>query len=331
MKRIPLPKRAPRWAFTLIELLVVIAIIAVLIGLLLPAVQKVREAANRMSCQNNLKQLGLAWMNHHDSTGFFPSGGQHWSLPPIYGTVTPGVALPVNAPLAPPAGVLEQRCGWGFQVLPFIEADNVYKGAGATTIDQAQAQAIATPNKTFFCPSRTNPRVFTQATNWYPPVALGGTHAQTDYTGSVANNSSDNGMLVRTFNHDKGDGVPGTKRRTPLRLAEVADGVSNTIMLGEKRTNLNSLRGFQSDDNEGYTSGWDHDMYRRTDLLPLPDFSGTTGTYVIEGRFGSSHAGGLNVAMGDGSVRFIPFNIDATTWLNLGHCRDGQFVDTSTF
>src|SRR5580658_2589590 len=102
-----------RRGFTLIELLVVIAIIAVLIALLVPAVQKVREAANRAQCLNNLKQMGVAFHNHHDVFKYFPSGG-----------MGPGAARTMinNAP----AGYKSQAGGWCYQILPFVEQDNLY-------------------------------------------------------------------------------------------------------------------------------------------------------------------------------------------------------------
>src|SRR6266851_1161092 len=104
-----------RLGFTLIELLVVIAIIGVLIALLLPAVQKVREAANRTACANNLKQIGLAVHNFHDTYGVFPTQGGWWYT---------GIAYD---PTGNPLGYKYQTAGWGYQILPFLEQDNLYK------------------------------------------------------------------------------------------------------------------------------------------------------------------------------------------------------------
>jgi prepilin-type N-terminal cleavage/methylation domain-containing protein len=310
-------RRLWRQGFTLIELLVVIAIIAILIGLLLPAVQKVREAAARTQCTNNLKQIGLGIHNCNDTYGFLPTGGAHWSQPPTY--LAPGQ----------PADPRDQRAGWLFQLLPFVEQDNVWKGGGKTTIDDCQAQAIATPIKIYFCPSRRSPRVFTQATNWYNPT-IAGTHAQTDYAASRANGSSTNGFLQKTWSDD---GL--TKVRDPIRLTDLIDGTSQTLVAGDKRLAIDRLNDFQPDDNEGYTSGWDHDVHRRTDRAPKPDcrqtgFVATTDDPQCQSseKFGSSHTGGFNALLGDGSVRLISYSIsccgtDSTFW-RLGNRLDGQ-------
>src|SRR5581483_9890043 len=129
-----------------------IAIIAVLIGLLLPAVQKVREAAARIHCVNNLKQLGLAFHHHHDQLGFFPSGGWDWFTPPSYDSGVPLTGA-------------RQRAGWGFQVVPFVEQDAVWK-AGPVA-------AIAAKGKLFFCPSRRAPQMVEYADEYAPPLTGG--------------------------------------------------------------------------------------------------------------------------------------------------------------
>ncbi|AWM41920.1 putative major pilin subunit [Gemmata obscuriglobus] len=299
-----------RRGFTLIELLVVIAIIAILIGLLLPAVQKVREAAARMKCTNNLKQMGLAVQNHHDTTGYLPHGGTGWDRAPAYSA--PGT----------PYGLKDQGCGWGFHILPFLEQDSLYKGGGTTTVDAASTQVRGTPVKAFYCPSKagSSPRVFSGG-SWYGP---GGTvnFAQSDYAGCQG--TSNNGAI--SYHDCKWSGwpAPAPNTFTPamdmLNLAAITDGTSNTMLIGEKRLNSAALGGFQGDDNEGYTSGWDHDVIRETDRLPLPD----TNTGDGNGCFGGPHSGGFVTVFCDGSVKLISYSVDITTFNRLGQRNDGQ-------
>jgi prepilin-type N-terminal cleavage/methylation domain-containing protein len=194
---------ARRSAFTLIELLVVIAIIAVLIALLLPAVQRVREAAARTQCVNNLKQIGLALHNHHDVIGYFPTGGTN----PI---PNPPVVSLVNGV---PAVGIAQGASWMYQILPYIEQQNVWNDP---------VNAPKTPIKTYFCPSRRQPMT----------IAAGGSananvpgDAECDYSGSSWDYYFNNTLPPTLF-------MPNSYG--PINVAHITDGTSNTLAVGEK-------------------------------------------------------------------------------------------------
>jgi prepilin-type N-terminal cleavage/methylation domain-containing protein/prepilin-type processing-associated H-X9-DG protein len=301
-----------RGAFTLIELLVVIGIIGVLIGLLLPAVQKVREAAARAQCLNNLKQIGVAFHGHHSVYKFFPSGGfavHSGPCPPLYSGPDKLTGTPLVAP--------NQGAGWAFQILPFLEGDNAWK-AGAVV-------AIATPNPVFFCPSRRTPQTLQlkQHEEGYEPdnfdVDEGLVHALLDYAAS----SLDVDPLT-------GKGIGVVREAIGVRIIEITDGTSNTLMVADRRMNLTMLGQKNEDDFLGYTSGWDDETARKTNQLPQPDFHGALGEDG-EQKFGSSHPGRINTLFADGSVRSISYTIDPFVFSYLGNRSDGQVINANDF
>jgi prepilin-type N-terminal cleavage/methylation domain-containing protein len=267
-----------RLGFTLIELLVVIAIIAILIGLLLPAVQKVREAAARMSCQNNLKQIGIGCHSHNDAVGYLPTQGRN---------VTSARIMVSGNPAAGNA----QDWGWLYQILPYIEQDNVYKQASDDVVKQS-------PIKTYFCPSRRKPVM-----RGLPDGALN------DYVGNGGTNSgaTNGALIIRSGNFT-------------IDLNGIKDGTSNTMLAGEKHLRTNAYGGGAGNDNQGYWRGIDSDIcglaQTPTGNFWTPRQDDTTDRFTgLGSTFGSAHSGGFQAVLCDGSVRNIPYSINPTAAL----------------
>jgi prepilin-type N-terminal cleavage/methylation domain-containing protein/prepilin-type processing-associated H-X9-DG protein len=286
-----------RSGFTLVELLVVIAIIGGLIALLLPAIQAARESANSARCANNLRQIALAFQHHHTALRAFPSGGFEFWTPPTF----------LNGR---PLSGDQQGAGWGFQILPYLEEGNIWKGLGGGSDDELSIRAIAATSPVFFCPSRRGPQTITYS----DPLYLGGlelTHALCDYAGSNL------------------EGTGAVRQDHGVAIREITDGTSKTFLVGDKRMNVSLLGQWQEDDNEGYSAGWDEDTIRYTNLPPAADLTGDNPSG--EKLFGSSHHGTLNMSFADGSVHKINFEIDAKAFEYLGNKNDGQTVDATSY
>jgi prepilin-type N-terminal cleavage/methylation domain-containing protein len=341
--------------FTLVELLVVIAIIGVLVAMLLPAVQQAREAARRSQCVNNLKQMGLGFLNHESSHGFLPGSG--WS-PWVVGDADMGTGA-------------KQPGGWMYQILPYIEQQALWAlpadGNERALTAQQKAAALELqrrPVAAFHCPSRRPPQTFpwTLDAVWIPKNS---DRVSEIVCGDYAANGGDNrrgmdfqkaGQETEAENDDEwytdlptvlpwifppypgyGGGANSVIKWPPqdsqsgvnfigaeLELQHITDGSSNTYMVGEKNLDPDVYLGAYGSggDGQGYFVGFDWDTHRFAAEPPVPDTPGAD-LYKL---FGSAHPSVWMVVLCDGSVRSMSYDIELATHRRLANRHDGQTV-----
>ncbi len=331
--------------FTLVELLVVITIIGILVGLLLPAVNAAREAGRNTTCQNNLKNLGLAALNHEHAHGFFPTGGwgSQWVGDPDagYGITQPG--------------------GWLYCILPYMDQQNLHdlglgkRGATRSTKLAEAGQMISTPLAILYCPTRRQTAGLPSATTYTnSPVSPTGTYAKSDYAanGGDALTLSQSGPAASGY-PTAPDTIyskywnPSAKDATVLtgvsfigstiKIANITDGPSNTYLFGEKFVDPgNYISGTDPGDVNCAYVGWSNDLFRscnvsygapHQDSSPPP--SGWPSGFVPQAIFGSAHPAGANFVFCDGSVHTISFGIAPNVHHLLGNRADGQPIDDS--
>jgi prepilin-type N-terminal cleavage/methylation domain-containing protein/prepilin-type processing-associated H-X9-DG protein len=336
LSEVPEIRARRRTAFTLIELLVVIAIIGILIGLLLPAVQKVREAANRLKCQNNLKQLGIAMHNYHGATGQFPAGSVVCPTSTGYGHTYWILLLPH----------LEQTALYQKLDLTGNSSGHQYVSTGMVISNDPSRNSYNVPilNNFFLqmgkCPSSP-----------FPPfnelVAGSGNKVfNVDYAGIAGSvnhpstyTASDHGVYKISF----GGVLPP---KTPVSIAQITDGTSNTIAIGEESDYCRNASGTAADCRSAggvgfslgirngsatvaYPAGGDSRAFNLTSIRYAISKDSTLANTGIAGNspLQSAHAGGaVNTVFADGSVRSLSANTNVTILMNLADRDDGQVI-----
>jgi prepilin-type N-terminal cleavage/methylation domain-containing protein/prepilin-type processing-associated H-X9-DG protein len=330
LRRLPM-RKSPN-GFTLIELLVVIAIIAVLIGLLLPAVQSARAAARRIQCINNLKQLGIAMHNYGDTLGSFPIGRT-------------GIRRPAGDPGYPgdPSGANHRRT-WAWMILPYIEQQNLYQSINFSRPfnDHSQDTALRVLSSSFVCPA--DPHMVTLDTGGFPiykanyMVNWGNTH----YDQTASNNPFITGpfkdsvpFLGAPFALDRSFGV-----------RDLTDGTSNTLLISEVKI---CLFNGTAQDHRGdvFNDDWNCAMFMAytTPNSTIPDQMASNsycqypfltnppcnGKSPAFNAARSWHSGGVNALLGDGSVKFIKDSINIATWRALATTTGGEVISADAF
>lgn len=306
----PVFKRYPRFSlsntqgFTLVELLVVIAIIGVLVGLLLPAVQAAREAARRMSCSNNLKQIGLALHNYHDTFQRLP----------------PGIIDDSSSQSSAVAG-----WGWCVAILPFVEQTtlfdamrvnqqtlNQHRGSTTETVTTVET---TTPVAAFECPSDPGPSINTKR----------GGHAKTNYVGVFGSgNSTSNANSGYHDSNAKSSQFNGLfAGNSKVRFRDILDGLSNTFAVGEVESNSKNAGVWVGNFGPNRWGGAFFDARIGTLINAR---SGTSPSWANTANFSSLHPGGAHFTKADGSVGFITENIDGRIYENLANRQDGKVI-----
>lgn len=315
-------RRNSRHGFTLVELLVVILILLLLLALLLPAIQKVREAANKVSCANNLRIVGKGLKLYlANNAQYFPTGGGNNPMPRT---------ISINGV---PSTKLDQDWGWMYQILPYVEYEDLwktritnplipYKDYGWLLIDPMGDQTIrATPIPIYFCPSRRDPQVIN--------TSEAGTRAMNDYAGNIGcftfylQDALHSPCADQGGDYDKGsqafrNGIfvksrvvtnsSAKKLDALLHVRDVKDGLSNTIMAAEKQVKSNFVGKTQFGDYDGYVAGYIADTLRAGQLPPARDYEDPRSDAVTD-RFGSAHPTSMNALFCDGSVRQIRYDL----------------------